>query len=413
MSEALLSRRSLAFGAALHSLVRERVGQVAEDALLDLPVTVTVTQLLEEIASPELEVRWHDMYTPGVKEATVSHRGDDGQLIGTPAARIDVRVPFTGDRELFDVRPSSFTFSPPSAQVDSACGELVLSLTTQQLSGDSITAFVDKQRRVISEYVGWVNADVRRQRAELEELITREVTARRERLLTARGVESAVGIPIRPTGSASNYPVPLRATRVRLTETAGRQAYQPEPELHLALYEDILGRVQGFRATLERSPRTFARLSEEELRDHLLLILNANYSGAAVGEAFNGNGKTDILMRHEDRNVFIAECKFWHGTKAFVDAVDQLLGYLVWRDSKAALIVFIRQKNVSDIVTKAIDALRAHPRYVSGGAGTDPSDRSDFILRAAEEGQGVRTIRVALIPVVVPGPPPVDEETGS
>jgi len=47
-------------------------------------------------------------------------------------------------------------------------------------------------------------------------------------------------------------------------------------------------------------------------------------------------GKTDILTRVEDRNAFIAECKFWMGEKAFLAALDQLLSYLSWRDTKTA-----------------------------------------------------------------------------
>jgi hypothetical protein len=41
--------------------------------------------------------------------------------------------------------------------------------------------------------------------------------------------------------------------------------------------------------------------------------LNGQYQGQATGETFNHVGKTDILIRHENKNVFVAECKFWGG----------------------------------------------------------------------------------------------------
>ena len=78
---------------------------------------------------------------------------------------------------------------------------------------------------------------------------------------------------------------------------------------------------------MERSPSAFNNMGEEDLRQHFLVQLNGRFEGAATGEIFNYQGKTDILIRSGDRNIFIAECKFWHGEKAFKDTVDQLLSY--------------------------------------------------------------------------------------
>jgi hypothetical protein len=61
-------------------------------------------------------------------------------------------------------------------------------------------------------------------------------------------------------------------------------------------------------------------------------------------ETFNAAGKTDILIRVEDRNIFVAECKFWKGEKHFIPTIDQLLSYTSWRDTKTAIILFNRQK---------------------------------------------------------------------
>jgi len=46
-------------------------------------------------------------------------------------------------------------------------------------------------------------------------------------------------------------------------------------------------------------------------------MLNTHYEGGATGETFNAAGKTDILIRVEDRNVFIGECKWWSGAAGF------------------------------------------------------------------------------------------------
>lgn len=66
---------------------------------------------------------------------------------------------------------------------------------------------------------------------------------------------------------------------------------------------------------MERSPHAFAKMGEEDLRTHFLVQLNGLYEGQATGETFNFEGKTDILIRVEGKNIFIAECKFWTGPK--------------------------------------------------------------------------------------------------
>ena len=86
-------------------------------------------------------------------------------------------------------------------------------------------------------------------------------------------------------------------------------------------------------------------------------------SGQATGETFNGAGKTDILIRSGDRNIFIAECKFWDGPKSLREAIDQLLGYSTWRDTKTAIFVFNRERQLSHVLEQAPGVLEAHPAY--------------------------------------------------
>jgi hypothetical protein len=111
----------------------------------------------------------------------------------------------------------------------------------------------------------------------------------------------------------------------------------------------------------------------------LLVSLNAHF-GAATGEAFNVVGKTDILIRHEGANLFVAECKIWSGDKNLLAAIDQLLSYLTWRDTKAALVIFNRNKGFSEVVRKLYDLPKNHRSYVSGPQRLDESS-AQFTLR--------------------------------
>ena len=104
---------------------------------------------------------------------------------------------------------------------------------------------------------------------------------------------------------------------------------------------------------MERHPSTYADKDEETLRDHFLMILSTHFENA-TGETFNRNGKTDILIRHEKSNVFVGECKFWRGEKSLDKTIDQLLGYLTWRDSKAAILMFIQIEQLDPVLEKVI-----------------------------------------------------------
>ncbi|BBX53433.1 hypothetical protein GCM10009645_40140 [Mycolicibacterium poriferae] len=126
-------------------------------------------------------------------------------------------------------------------------------------------------------------------------------------------------------------------------------------------YYEALRVLLSQRNALERNPSVAAKLDEEEIRNLLLIGLNAHFEGAAGGEVFNGAGKTDILIRVDDRNIFIGECKVWSGPRTMDSALDQLFRYLVWRDTKAAILLFIRSKNVSAVIDKAIQKVREHP----------------------------------------------------
>ena len=141
------------------------------------------------------------------------------------------------------------------------------------------------------------------------------------------------------------------------------EPYSPEPALGMDDYEHILSVISRMTMVMERSPNAFKTLGEEDLRTHFLMQLNGHYEGQATGETFNYEGKTDILVRAKDKNMFIAECKFWKGPKDFKDTIDQLLGYTSWRDTKTALLIFNRTTTMSTVLNRIPEIAKKHSRY--------------------------------------------------
>lgn len=117
---------------------------------------------------------------------------------------------------------------------------------------------------------------------------------------------------------------------------------------------------------MEKTARTFNKLLEEELRDVILSNLNSHYQGTASGETFNKVGKTDIYIPFENKAAYIAECKVWHGSKKFVEAIDQLCGYTTWRETKTSLIIFNKEnKDFSSLVDNIDTVLKTLERCKS------------------------------------------------
>src|SRR5207253_607028 len=102
---------------------------------------------------------------------------------------------------------------------------------------------------------------------------------------------------------------------------------------------------------------------EESLRDRFVTTLSSHFQNTTA-ETFNKTGKTDILVRHEGETVFVAECKIWRGSKAFHEAIDQLLGYLTWREQDAAIILFVPNRDISAVLRTIEEEAAKHACFV-------------------------------------------------
>lgn len=128
----------------------------------------------------------------------------------------------------------------------------------------------------------------------------------------------------------------------------------PTPKFPNEVYRDVLSTLYDCYRNAEQKPSIYKNKGEEDLRDYGLSFLESRYENAsAAGEAFNKEGKTDIILKGSNgENLFVAECKVWHGKEQFHEAIEQLFGYLTWRDTKAALILFVRNKKFSEVLAK-------------------------------------------------------------
>jgi hypothetical protein len=114
-------------------LLREAVEAVPEAHVLQADVDEWTAALEEEfrVDAPELQV--DQMYREPAKDVKVDVSHDRSRYFSSyntdrrvAGYRIVVRVPFTGDKGVFALRPNQFSYNPPRARVDG--DELALTL---------------------------------------------------------------------------------------------------------------------------------------------------------------------------------------------------------------------------------------------------------------------------------------------
>lgn len=276
---------------------------------------------------------------------------------------ISFEIPFEGDSDLFKYAPTTRLLRYITARVYDQKVHFIFTRADHNV--EQVKRDFNSELDALKQQVGHANNDVNRFNSSLPEKARTKITNRREKILKDQDMASALGFPLkRREDVPKTYSVPVVRKEVPVRPPAASAApFKPEPALEMAQYENILEIISSMVHVIERSPGAFAKMKEEDLRQHFLVQLNGQYKGQATGETFNASGKTDILIRAEDRNIFIAECKFWKGEKHFIPTIDQLLGYTSWRDTKTAIILFNRQKNLSDILAQIPGIVSAHPNF--------------------------------------------------
>lgn len=384
--------------AFMHKNLRE-INQTVEDRdpeqLLTMPETGIVEELMDSfrIVVPTLDHEGIEIEPLKQVYSSVEAINGSFRIVQN---KIQLLIPYTGDRVVFTLRPNPCMEPAPEGTVTDA--EIKLIWSGQSDNHERVRRALDEKIAEITKCLDWARDNVNSYNERVERLIPERVQARKQDLLAGRDLAASLGFPIRKRRDAKTYEVPLTRKTIKIepTESSTGAVFQPEPTLADTDYEDALRVLTNARNQLERSPSLACKLDEEEIRDLLLLALNSQFEGAAAGEVFNFKGKTDILIRVDDRHVFIGECKFWKGPKTITNTLDQLLGYLTWRDTKAAVLLFVRGNAFSDIVTKALERLEAHPNFKRRGRTDEFGTRHDFVFHI--DGDPSREIKIAFLP---------------
>lgn len=317
-----------------------------------------------------------------------------------PKQVVAYHLPYDGNADLLRYTPSTHLLWTTEIFIEdqSVCFEII------NFSGQADDIKRDAQQIIkdLKTQLEHLTHEINNYNTRLLNNIENIFKARKKQFLDNNKLLASLGVPIRKRDDLpQTYAIPTPQIRKSINARPDvlSSGYKPEPTLDQSVYHEILQTIYDVGKVFERYPSTYSGKGEEDLRNHLLLYLEPRFEGSATGETFNKSGKTDILIRHENSNVFIAECKFWQGSKNYLATITQLLGYLTWRDSKAAVVVFVDNKDFSSVLKAVEEATSTHPNYLGY---VNKEDESWFNYRFHINNDSNREVKIAVLLFHIP-----------
>jgi len=312
-------------------------------------------------------------------------------------------IPYSGDTSLLALRPNPFTYMTFNANFDSRLQCLLIEVVNFYGETSRIKQRYDESVSHLNSNYGYLRANCEAFNDDLESYIKSSINHRKQQLLKKNDLLESLGVPIKKKDNVPDtfaIPNPKLKEKIVVKPVVSQNDFKPEPALDDNNFRKILKIINDVGKNFERLPSTYKDKSEEDIRDHILLILDPNFElGSAGGETFNKIGKTDISLRYDSSVVFVAECKYWKGEKVFLKTIDQLLGYLTWRNSRVAIINFVQNKEFSDVLETIKNSIQTHANFIKA---LQPTDETWFNYKFHLNGDRNRELDLAVISFHLP-----------
>jgi len=286
--------------------------------------------------------------------------------------KIVVEIPFYGDRELFAYRPNPFIHldklnvyieGSGDEKRNKICIELEFYISIEK---SQINYEIEYVKNLLLRNIQNLNNNIQKYNKQLERIVKSQIAQAKKTYTKFQELTEAIKIPLKKREKTPPEIPIVRKKLVIKPPTPRERRNLSDPVIALQMYEEILVICSQMSIAMERTPSTFKDLSEMDIRNFFLVMLNAFFEGETTGETFNGKGDTDILVRYEKEHAFIAECKIWNGTKYIKKGINQLFKYITWHDTKTAIIIFHKGKNesFSNILQKIKTLARNHDNHI-------------------------------------------------
>jgi hypothetical protein len=303
-----------------------------------------------------------------------------GREYETETYNFTVKVPFTGWSFLFMLRPSTRTLNHP--RVDTPSGNSGYVTAYFSIFEQNEKQFEHEKQELINAIcvnVPNINKDLASFKAQVVNTFKTTYDQKKQKILSDNAFFEKLNLKV-DTNTDKIFKVPF-IEKKKIPEPKidkkTENKYTEDPTLPDDFYNDVLVVIYTFFKSVEKKPSIYQTKNEEGLRDYVLPTLETRYNNLTVtGETFNKGGKTDILLRYKDgTNLFVAECKFWKGEANLYETINQLFDrYLTWRDSKVAIIFFVKNREFSKVLATIQKSVKKHPYFFrENGVGGESS----------------------------------------
>ena len=388
------------FESALDSIKRT-VESETEDYILNVNETEYVKHLTEQYSMEVPEIMFDNVYADSYEEEIpaeyfpMSFHVYEGEKYKKEV--IQFIIPVEGNADLLSNSPASSISLGGGGNFYIKGNTIVAEFINFHHDAKKIRQDYDNELRGVHRNYQTLRNDIVNFNNSLVSTIKSFLNQRKQKLLAKNDLMSSLGVPLKKKSNISetfSVPQPRFKEKLSIKPSVLEKGFKPEPTLDDKNYRHILKLINDVGKNFERMPSVYKGKEEEDLRDHILMTLDPNFElGSAGGETFNKSGKTDIQLRYDSSVIFIAECKFWSGEKGYLKTISQLLNYLTWRDTKASVVMFVRQKDFSSILEKVESSTKEHENYLGF---VDKSDENWYNYRFHINGDKNRELKLAI-----------------
>ena len=242
-------------------------------------------------------------------------------------------LPNSDMQKIINLRTSSFSLSgEPEFKIERNC--IVFELETKgygfSMTNEDISKRVLDFRTTILNYLHPKNSEISAENIKLESKLAQFINDRKEKLDSDKSrindLVNLIKIPLvrKDDEIVKRIQIDKKPFVARIKPKTIDEDYLLDREKVI----DIIKLINNQCLQFEKTPKTYDKLDEPNLRDLILANLNSIFEGKATGETFNHHGKTDIYLNIDKGNILVSECKFYGGEKLYHKTLDQLLGYL-------------------------------------------------------------------------------------
>jgi len=275
---------------------------------------------------------------------------------------ITYHVPYSGNRNLLHCSRSMLGGRRIETEIHES--EISFDIINWLNNPEKITQEAEEIISYIKEQENYIKNEICGYNSDLENKARQIFQDRKATILKQYNLVESLGVPFKRAEKVPfTFSVPLVKRKSVIKPSTSSEKFTPEFTLDTSEYNYILKICHETGIEMERHPSIYFEKDEETLRDHFIMMLSSHFP-SVTGETFNKTGKTDVLIRYENSNIFVAECKFWKGIKAFYETIDQILSYLTWRDSKTAILCFVKNKELDPILKQIESETSKHSCYV-------------------------------------------------